>query len=142
MHVGLVQIIAMACIFICWVINTLGIKPTVGVQYVIGIALLIPMFCLMVLPFILGDVKSSNLTWGLNDPGLPWGGWKVAFVWLYLMGWTVYSSEICASFAPEYRDTTRDTQRALMSTALFIVVVAVLPGAVMVPVPAAEVGRL
>lgn len=122
-HVGLVQLIAIGCIFICWLVNTLGIKPTVGLQYLIGIALLIPMFCLMVLPFILGDVKSSNLTWGLNAPGLPWGGWKIAFVWLYLMGWTVYSSEMCASFAPEYRDTTRDTQRALMSTALFIVVV-------------------
>jgi amino acid transporter len=122
-HVGLAQVIAIGAIFVCWIVNTLGIRPTVLVQYVIGIALLVPMFCLMVLPFILGDVHSSNLTWGLNAKGLPWGGWKIAFVWLYLMGWTVYSSEICASFAPEYRDTARDTQRALMSTALFIVVV-------------------
>jgi amino acid transporter len=81
------------------------------------------MFCLMVLPFILGDVNSSYLTWGLNAKGLPWGGWKVAFVWLYLMGWTVYSSEMCAAFAPEYHDTARDTPRALMSTALFILIV-------------------
>jgi amino acid transporter len=56
----------------------------------------------------------------------PWGGWQLALVWLYLMGWSAYGVETCATFAPEYKDTVRDTNLALKSSALFSLVVYVL----------------
>lgn len=39
-------------------------------------------------------------------------------VWFYVTTWTTYGTEICATFAPEYRDTVKDTSRALRSTSL------------------------
>jgi amino acid transporter len=48
---------------------------------------------------------------------------RVAFVWLFIMAWSAYGIEVCASFAPEYHDTKRDTALALRSAALFSLLV-------------------
>jgi amino acid transporter len=90
--------------------------------------LMIPLAVFIILPYITGDWSSSNMTWTLNDPGQPWGGWKIAIVWLYLMGWSAYGVETAATFAPEYKDTVRDTSLALRSAAVFsLAVYALLP---------------
>src|SRR4029079_3706980 len=47
-------------------------------------------------------------------------------VWLYFMCWSSYGIEVVATFAPEYKDTQRDTPLALRSAALFSGVVYVL----------------
>jgi len=44
-------------------------------------------------------------------------------VWLYVMCWSSYGMECCATFAPEYRDTARDTGKALRVAAIFGVIV-------------------
>jgi amino acid transporter len=61
---------------------------------------------LAVVPFIHGDWTSSKLTWHV-------GSWKVFLVWLYVAGWVAYGTELCATFAPEYRNTVKDTSKAL-----------------------------
>ncbi|RNB50084.1 hypothetical protein EDM22_08280 [Agromyces tardus] len=38
----------------------------------------------------------------------------------YFTSWVTYGTEICASFAPEYKDTARDTSRALPSSSAFM----------------------
>ena len=76
-------------------------------------------------PFVTGNWHASNLHFGM--PGTPLT-LKLALVWLYVMGWSSYGVETCAAFAPEYRDTARDTNLALKSAALFsLVVYALLP---------------
>src|SRR5256885_10247508 len=42
------------------------------------------------------------------------------------MPWSAYGIEVCASFAPEYHDTQRDTSLALRSSAMFSLAVYVL----------------
>jgi amino acid transporter len=63
------------------------------------------------------------MTWNI---GGQWGGLRLAFVWLFLMCWSAYGIELCASFAPEYHDTKRDTALALRSAAMFSLVVYVI----------------
>jgi amino acid transporter len=63
------------------------------------------------------------MTWTI---GGEWGGLRLAFVWLFLMAWSAYGIEVCASFAPEYHDTKRDTAIALRSAATFSLLVYVL----------------
>ena len=46
----------------------------------------------------------------------------MALVWIWIMIWSAYGVEAAATFAPEYKDTARDTRKALMSSALFILV--------------------
>jgi amino acid transporter len=47
-------------------------------------------------------------------------------VYLFLFGWSAYAAEVCATFAPEYHDTRRDTTIALRSAGLFTLLVFLL----------------
>ena len=91
-------------------------------NYLAGILLMFPLFCFTFLPFINGDFDSANLTYKLNDGNLAWGGLQMALVWIWIMIWST-APEAAATFAPEYKDTGRDTRKALMSSALFILFV-------------------
>jgi amino acid transporter len=126
--IGLPHLIAMGAIIAVWLVNIFGIKPTVWLAYITGAMLMIPLAVFIVLPYLTGDWESSNLTWALDDPGQPWGGWKVALVWLFVMAWSAYGVETAATFAPEYKDTVNDTSLALRTSALFsLAVYALLP---------------
>ena len=125
---GLPHVIAAGVIVAVWIVNVFGIRPAVWLAYATGAMLMIPLAVFIVLPYLTGDWESSNMTWTLDDPGQPWGGWKVALVWLFVMAWSAYGVETCAAFAPEYKDTVNDTSLALRSSALFsLAVYALLP---------------
>ena len=87
-----------------------------------GGLLLIPAFVLMFFPYITGDWSSSNLDFNIGENG----GLALAIVWLYFMCWSSYGIEVVATFAPEYKDTQRDTRMALRTAAMFSAVVYVL----------------
>jgi amino acid transporter len=118
-----------AVIIIIWAFNVLGMRPAVWVGYITGALLLIPLAVFMFLPYITGDWNSSNMhnniDWGSisGDSGI-----KLAVVWLYVMCWSSYGMECCATFAPEYHDPVRDTPKALRVAAIFgVVVYSLLP---------------
>ena len=74
--------------------------------------MMIPLGVFIFLPYLTGDWESSNMTWTVPS-------WAAAFARLWLMGWSAYGVEACATFAPEYKDTVRDTSLALRSSAIF-----------------------
>ena len=121
--IGLPHLIAIGLILAVWLFNILGTRVGVTFNYLAGILLMIPLFCFMILPFLNGDFNSDNLTYKLNDAGLTWGGWQLALVWIWLMIWSAGGVDTCATFAPEYKDTVRDTRKALLSAAVFSLIV-------------------
>ena len=126
-YIGLQHLIAIGLILCVWLFNFFGTRVAVSFNYIAGALLMIPLFCFMVLPFLNGDFTTSNLTYKLNDPGLAWGGLQIALVWIWIMIWST-APEAAATFAPEYKDTGRDTRKALISSALFILIVnSILP---------------
>lgn len=120
------RVVAAGVLVLVWAANTLGLRPTMWLAYATAAMLLVPLAAFMVLPFLTGDWSSASFTGTLDDPGQPWGGWKLALVWLYVMCWTSLGVEACATFTPEYRDPVRDAARALRAAALFSLVVFVL----------------
>ncbi len=118
-EVGLPQLVGIGLCLFVWVFNIFGVRLGVAVGYVTGAILMIPLFVMMILPFLNGSFDSANLTYNLNDPGLAWGGIQLALVWLWIMCWSAWGVDVCATFAPEYKDTARDTKRALRSAAVF-----------------------
>jgi amino acid transporter len=134
-------LIGAVLIVVIWASNLLGIRPAVWTGYVTGGLLLFPLFVLIFLPYITGDWSSSNLhsfiDWGNTQTAQTTGsgdslvynnGWRLVITWLYLMCWSSYGFECCASFAPEYRDPERDTAKALRAAAVFgVFVYALLP---------------
>jgi amino acid transporter len=123
---GLPAAIAIVLILCVWLFNVFGARVGVLFGYGAGILLMVPLFVMMILPFLNGSFDSENLTNKLNDPGLPWGGLQLALVWLWLMCWSAWGVDVCATFAPEYKDTVRDTKLALRSAALFSMVVYIM----------------
>jgi len=121
-NIGLPHLIATGLIVAVWLFNVLGVRVSVRFGYLGGILLMVPLFGLMVLPFLNGDFNSDNLTWGqLSDASaLPWGGVQLVLVWLWLMTWSAWGVDVCATFAPEYKDTVNDTKMALRSAAVFV----------------------
>jgi amino acid transporter len=125
-QVGLPALIAIGLILCVWLFNVFGARVGVLFGYGAGILLMIPLFVMMILPFLNGSFDSANLTNNLNNSGLAWGGLQLALVWLWLMCWSAWGVDVCATFAPEYKDTVRDTKLALRSAALFSMVVYIL----------------
>jgi amino acid transporter len=126
---GLPHLIATFCVIACTALNVLGIQVALRFNQVVGAAFILVLLVLAVGPFVSGQWSSAGLT---VAPGF---SWTAFIVWLYVSAWAIYGSELCAIFAPEYRDTTRDTSRALNSIALFMVAMYTL-------VPLATSGQL
>ncbi|MFD6061224.1 APC family permease [Rhodococcus wratislaviensis] len=112
---GLPHVISACTVIAATALNVLGIRVALRFNQVIGAAFLVVLLALAIGPFASGQWSSTNLTSHLD------GNWTAFVVWLYVSAWAIYGSELCAIFAPEYRDTTRDTSRALISIALFMV---------------------
>jgi amino acid transporter len=122
-HLGLPQFIALACIVAVWALNVFGLRPAVWFSYAAGAGLMVPLVIFIVVPYFTGDWHSSNMTWAI--PG-GFSGFKLAMVYLFLFAWSSYAAEVCATFAPEYHDTRRDTTLALRSAAVFTLLVFLL----------------
>jgi amino acid transporter len=118
------DLIGIGCIVLVWLLNVYGIRPAVWISYVTGIGLVVPLVVIMILPYLTGHWHASNLKWNLHGFGN--GGFGLIMVWLFLNGWSAYGVEVCATFAPEYKNTRRDTAIALRSAAMFCLLVFVL----------------
>lgn len=105
--IGIVLLLFAAAMF--------GLHVAMWVVYVTGGMLLIPLAVFIFVPFFTGDWSAGNLHWNLHGAS----GIREALVWLYVMAWTSFGVEVCATFAPEYKDTVRDTSRALRAGVLF-----------------------
>ena len=122
-HLTLAHFIGIGAILLVWFANMRGVRPTMWMGYVTGALLMVPLFVFIVVPYFTGDWSSGNMKLTITGP---WGGWQLALVWLYVMGWSAYGVETCATFAPEYKDAVRDTNLALKTSALFSLVVYLL----------------
>ncbi|MGP9783787.1 APC family permease [Arthrobacter sp. MYb211] len=119
LQVGPAQLIGIVLILALMVPNLFGAQPAAWVNKIFGALLLIPLLTFVVAPLVSGQWDVSNLSWGLGQAGADhWGGWQDAAVWLYLIGWTAYGTEMCAAFTPEYR-SKKDARRALSSSGAY-----------------------
>jgi amino acid transporter len=109
-----------------WVFNLRGLRPGVWLSYLLGALTTIPILVIIFVPFLNGSFRPNNLL-PLALPGhVTWFSWSslsLMFYWLYIAGWSAYGFECVATFTPEYKDTLKDTPRALRSSALFSVLV-------------------
>ncbi|MGC0419763.1 APC family permease [Embleya sp. AB8] len=108
-------VVGLAVIVLLFGAAMFGLHVAMWVVYVTGGMLLVPLAVFIVLPFASGDWSASNLHWNLHGAA----GIRESLVWLYVMAWTSFGVEVCATFAPEYKDTVKDTSRALRAGVLF-----------------------
>ena len=83
---------------------------------------MVPLVLFIIVPYFSGHWSSSNVH--TTFPG-PWGGVKLAIVYMFILAWSTYGTEVCATFAPEYK-SIQDTHNALRSAAMFMLLVCML----------------
>lgn len=108
-------VIGIGVIIFMYLINVAGVRLTMAFVYITAGILMIPLFAFIVLPLFSGDWSPNELTWNLH--GME--GLHKAIVWLYIMAWTTFGIEVCATFAPEYKDSVKDSTRAIKAAVLF-----------------------
>ncbi|MGP4016234.1 APC family permease [Saccharopolyspora sp. 5N708] len=118
-ELGLPYLIAIGAILAAWALNYFGVKVAAGVAKVTGTLLVAGLLVLAIGPFLIGgagfDVQRLTFA-GTSSPF----GWKEIVVWFFITAWTTYGTEVCASFAAEYKDPVRDTAKALRISGAFI----------------------
>jgi amino acid transporter len=122
-HLQLFNFIGIGCVILVWLFNIFGVRPFAWFTYVTGGLLMLPLAVFIFVPYLTGDWHSSNVHWVLADH--QWGGVKIAMVWLFIMAWSAYGIEVCATFTPEYK-SRRDSTIALRSAATFSLLVFIL----------------
>jgi amino acid transporter len=121
-------------LILLWAVAVAGIRPTVGITYLLGALTVLPLLIVAIAPWLTGHMHLQNL----NNTTFPGGGTPVVIfsfaglgiflaMW-YLAGWSAYAVESAAAFAPEYKNPARDVPKALRRAGLIqIVLFAIIP---------------
>src|SRR5579883_144835 len=134
--------IGAALMLIVFTIQHRGILGTANVQKWIGLAVIVPMVIVGIVPLFNG-----NVNWGNFSPLVPlaaanasqlgaWNltGWTLVLGGMFIAAWSTYGFETAVCYTSEFRDPARDTFKAifysgLLCIALFILVPFTFQGA-------------
>lgn len=117
--IGLPHVLAILAMVFGWAANYFGTRLGTSINRMRGGVVMSGLVIVTVAAFLSprADWSVDNLHWG-------WAGdWRTLVVVYYVTSWATYATELCASFAPEYRDTVRDTWKALWSSSLLMIAV-------------------
>lgn len=115
-ELGLGHVFAIISVWAAWGVNYVGIHLAATVNKIVGVMVTIALVVVVAAALLQGQWDADNLTWG------PGATFSAVIVWFYITAWTTYGVEIAASFAPEYKDTVRDTAKALKATSYFMLI--------------------
>ena len=110
-----------------------GILRTARIQTVMGLAVIIPLLIVGVVPLLTGDVLAANLlplaplgfdAEGNVVPGV-WdnSGWTLFMGGLFIAAWSAYGFETAICYTSEFRDPATDTYKAILYAGLLCLVI-------------------
>lgn len=116
--------IAVAFLLLVFAVQHHGILRAARIQTIIGIAVLLPLLVVGVVPLVTGDVVSHNFApfvplsgaWNLH-------GWTLLAGGLFLAAWSAYAFETAVCYTREFKDPGRDTAKAILSAGLVCLVI-------------------
>ncbi|MFC0454089.1 APC family permease [Rhodococcus jostii] len=119
---GLEHLFALGAMLFAWAFNYFGLKFGATVNKVLGLLVVAGLAVITVACLVSPSIhwSTTNLSWSVT------GDWRTVAVVFYVTAWTIYAGEIVASFAPEYKDTARDTSKAMSRISLFMIVLFVV----------------
>jgi amino acid transporter len=103
-----------------------GILGTANVQKFIGLAVIIPMFIVGIIPIVTGQIDWSNYTPiqplkaayapEMGEWDIP--GWTLILGAMFIAAWSTYGFETAICYTREFRDPGRDTFKAIFYSGL------------------------
>lgn len=119
-QLGLAQFIALGVALFSWALSMIRLRFTMVIVTLAGVLLMIPVLIFGTSFLTSPTWSSASFTWRTGS-GLE--GAQTIVAWLFIMAWSAYAVEAAASFIPEFRDTVRDTRKALRISALILLLV-------------------
>src|SRR5215468_2020677 len=113
-----------------------GILRTARIQTIIGVAVIVPLLIVGVVPLLTGDVISANfspftpLALDANKNIIPgeWNlsGWTLFLGGMFIAAWSTYGFETAVCYTREFKNPATDTYKAIVYSGLLCVLVFVL----------------
>ncbi|MED5611960.1 APC family permease [Pseudomonas sp. JH-2] len=123
LNIGFAQCVGAGLLLLFWQFNRLGVHMAAAVSRYMGVLLLVPILVLAVSPLFGDGWSLERFRDELAQPvAWSWGTLRTALVWLFLVSWSAYGTEMCAAFGPEYR-SQRDMRLALLTSGGYTVAV-------------------
>ena len=112
-------LIAAALLLLVFVLQHHGVLRAARVQTVVGIAVLVPLLVVGLVPLITGDVVSANfLPFAPLSGAWDRSGWTLVAGGLFLAAWSAYAFETAICYTREFKDPGRDTVKAIFASGL------------------------
>ncbi|MDN5914256.1 MAG: APC family permease [Pseudonocardia sp.] len=120
-------VVAVLFLLLVFALQHGGILRAARIQTVIGLAVLIPLLVVGVVPLVTGDVVSTSFTPFVPLSGawdLP--GWTLLAGGLFLAAWSAYAFETSICYTAEFKNPGRDTVRAILAAGAACLVIYIL----------------
>jgi amino acid transporter len=124
LRINATSIIGTAVLLGVFIAQHHGISRAAKIQTFIGLAVLIPLFVVGIVPFLTGDVLNTNLL-PLEPSSGAWDktGWTLFLGGLFIAAWSAYAFETAICYTSEFRDPKRDTVRAILVSGLVCILI-------------------
>ena len=118
-------------ILISFAIQHRGILSTAKVQTIVGVAVLLPLLIIGIVPLITGDVAMQAFqpfAPGTDPATAAWNkaGWTLFFGGLFIAAWSAYAFETAICYTSEFRNPGTDTYKAILYSGLLCIAVYIL----------------
>ena len=115
-------------ILISFAIQHRGILSTARVQTIVGVAVLLPLLIIGIVPLITGDVSLQAFqpfAPGTDPATAAWNleGWKLFLGGLFIAAWSAYAFETAICYTSEFRNPATDTYKAILYSGLLCIAV-------------------
>lgn len=116
LRVNAAFVLAVVLLLLVFALQHGGVLRAARATTVVGLAVMIPLLVIGVVPLLTGDVLASNFTpfvplsgaWDLS-------GWTLMAGGLFLAAWSAYAFETSICYTAEFRNPGRDTVRAILA---------------------------
>ena len=120
--------IGVILMLIAFAIQHRGILGTARVQTIVGVAVIVPLLIIGVVPLITGDVARESFSPfapGLDAATAAWDktGWTLFLGGLFIAAWSAYAFETAICYTSEFRNPATDTYKAILYSGLLCIVV-------------------
>lgn len=121
-------IIGAVLMLIVFAIQHRGILGTARVQTIIGVAVILPLLIIGVVPLLTGDVATTSFTPfapGTDPATAAWNmdGWTLFLGGLFIAAWSAYAFETAICYTSEFKNPATDTYKAILYSGLLCIAV-------------------
>ncbi|MEK0083243.1 APC family permease [Benzoatithermus flavus] len=133
LRINATSILGTVLLLIVFAIQHHGILRTAKIQTIVGVAVIIPLLIVGLVPLLTGDVVASNLfplgPLAKDAQGAPiagdWtlAGWTLFLGGMFIAAWSTYGFETAVCYTSELKNPQRDTAKGIIYSGLLCIVI-------------------